>query len=77
MKSGPDALVIDVVEAARRLGIGRSAAYQAIHAGQIPSVRIGRLIRVPLVALQRMLDQAGSEAASVRSDDSAKRGPFT
>ena len=77
MKSGLDALVIDVVEAARRLGIGRSAAYQAIHAGQIPSVRIGRLIRVPLVALQRMLDQAGSEAASVRSDDSTKRGPFT
>ena len=77
MKSGPDALVIDVVEAARRLGISRSAAYQAVHAGQIPSVRIGRLIRVPLVALQRMLDQAGSEAAGARgSDGCTNRGPF-
>jgi excisionase family DNA binding protein len=77
MKSGPDALVIDVVEAARRLGISRSAAYQAVHAGQIPSVRIGRLIRVPLVALQRMLDQAGPEAAGARgSDGCTNRGPF-
>jgi excisionase family DNA binding protein len=49
-------LVIDVVEAGRRLGLGRSAAYQAVHAGQIPSVRIGGLIKVPVAALQRMLD---------------------
>jgi excisionase family DNA binding protein len=60
MKTDTDAtLVIDVAEAARRLGIGRSAAYQAVHAGQIPSVRIGRLIKVPVAALQRMLDRAG------------------
>jgi excisionase family DNA binding protein len=69
MKTTDATLVIDVVEAARRLGISRSAAYQAVHAGQIPSVRIGRLIRVPLIALQRMLDLAGSEAAGVRGSD--------
>lgn len=78
MKFGPDVLVIDVVEAGRRLGISRSAAYQAVHAGQIPSVRIGRLIRVPLVALQRMLDQASAESAGVRdSDGCTDRGPLT
>jgi excisionase family DNA binding protein len=48
MKTDADALVIDVVEAGRRLGLGRSAAYQAVHAGQIPSVRIGGLIKVPV-----------------------------
>ena len=70
MKNDADGmLVIDVAEAGRRLGISRSAAYQAVHAGQIPSVRIGRLIRVPLIALQRMLDQAGAEAAGVRGSD--------
>jgi excisionase family DNA binding protein len=70
MKTDADAtLVIDVVEAGRRLGISRSAAYQAVRAGQIPSVRIGRLIRVPLAALQRMLDQAGADAAGVRGRD--------
>jgi excisionase family DNA binding protein len=78
MKFGPDVLVIDVVEAGRRLGISRSAAYQAVHAGQIPSVRFGRLIKVPLAALQRMLDQAGSESAGVRdSDVCTDRGPLT
>jgi excisionase family DNA binding protein len=59
MKTDTNPLVIDVVEAGRRLGIGRSAAYQAVHAGQIPSVRIGGLIKVPVAALERMLDRAG------------------
>jgi|GraSoi2013_100cm_1033763.scaffolds.fasta_scaffold87741_1 excisionase family DNA binding protein len=60
MKTDADAtLVIDVVEAGRRLGISRSAAYQAVHAGQIPALRIGRLIKVPVAALERMLERAG------------------
>lgn len=68
MKTTDATLVIDVVEAGRRLGISRSAAYQAVHAGQIPSVRIGRLIKVPVAALQRMLDQAdgGNNVAVAR-----------
>jgi excisionase family DNA binding protein len=59
MKTDTNTLVTDVVEAGRRLGIGRSAAYQAVHAGQIPSVRIGGLIKVPVAALERMFDRAG------------------
>jgi len=51
-------LTITVSEAARRLGIGRSAAYQAVALKQIPSVRIGRLLRVPIKALERKLDAA-------------------
>jgi len=51
-------LTITVSEAARRLGIGRSAAYQAVALKQIPAVRIGRLLRVPVKALERTLDTA-------------------
>jgi len=51
-------LTISVPEAGRRLGIGRSAAYQAAAVGQLPTIRIGGLLRVPLVALQRMLEGA-------------------
>jgi excisionase family DNA binding protein len=52
-------LTLSVPEAGRRLGIGRSSAYQAAAAGKLPTIRIGRLLRVPLVALQRMLEPTG------------------
>jgi excisionase family DNA binding protein len=70
MRTDMDAkLVIDVVEAGRRLGISRSAAYHAVHRGQLPSVRIGRLIKVPVAALQRMLDRAGEGNDAARAGD--------
>jgi excisionase family DNA binding protein len=46
---------ISVPEAGRWLGIGRNAAYDAARRGDIPTIRIGKLIRVPVVALERML----------------------
>lgn len=44
-----------VPQAGKRLGIGRNAAYEAARTGQIPTIRIGRRIVVPIVALERML----------------------
>ena len=52
----PLALVLTVEEAAEVLRIGRSAAYQAVRAGEIPSLRLGRKIRVPRAALMALLD---------------------
>lgn len=42
-------------EVARRLGIGRNAAYAAVQRGEIPSRRIGRRIIVPRVAFEKWL----------------------
>ena len=53
LEEAPDVLTPE--EAAKVLRIGRNAAYEAIQRGDIPSVRIGRRILVPKVALQRML----------------------
>jgi excisionase family DNA binding protein len=47
---------LTVTEAARALGIGRSAAYEAARSGQLPAIRIGRRVLVPTEALQRLLD---------------------
>lgn len=47
---------ISVEDAGKVLGIARNTAYAAARAGQIPAVRIGRKIRVPKAALQRLLD---------------------
>jgi excisionase family DNA binding protein len=37
------------------LQIGRAAAYQAVHRGDIPSLRIGRTIRVPRFRIEELL----------------------
>ncbi len=55
-----DRKTLSVTEAAEVLGIGRSAAYEAARVGEIPTVRIGKRVLVPIAALERML--AGSEA---------------
>src|SRR2546428_625480 len=52
---------VDVETAARLLGVGRSAAYEAIRTGTFPVrvIRVGvRRVRVPTVALLRELGVA-------------------
>ncbi|MDA0338378.1 MAG: helix-turn-helix domain-containing protein, partial [Proteobacteria bacterium] len=35
---------LTITETAKRLGIGRSAAYEAARTGQIPTIKIGKRI---------------------------------
>lgn len=44
-----------IPEVARILGVGRMAAYKAAERGDIPSFRIGKLVRVPKSAIDRLL----------------------
>ena len=53
-----DRLVLDVPEAGAKLGLGRSASYAAAKRGDIPTIKIGRLLRVPVRALEEMLNAA-------------------
>jgi hypothetical protein len=58
MCGGPH--TISVPEAGERyFGLCRNAAYDAAARGEIPTIRIGRLLRVPVRALERMLERAG------------------
>jgi excisionase family DNA binding protein len=45
-------------EAAQVLGISRNSAYAAAKRGEIPTVKIGRLLLVPITALDRLLSGA-------------------
>jgi hypothetical protein len=54
-------LVISVVEAGRRLLLGRNGAYLAAKRGEIPTIRVGSRLRVPVAALKRMLEEAGTK----------------
>ncbi len=56
--------VLTVEETAKELRISRNGAYEAIRRKEIPSIRIGRRIIVPRVALQRLLDNASGEATA-------------
>jgi excisionase family DNA binding protein len=52
-----DQLTISVPEAGRRLGLGRNASYAAARRGEIPVLEFGRKLRVPLVALERLVTE--------------------
>ena len=70
-----DPKTMSVPAAGRRyFDIGKNAAYDAVKRGEIPVIKIGRLLRVPIVALERMLEQAGSESAGLPSEHLVARG---
>jgi hypothetical protein len=51
---------LTVPEAGRRyFDLGRNASYEAARRGDIPTIRIGRLLRVPVVQMERKLEEAG------------------
>jgi excisionase family DNA binding protein len=47
----PDGLLLTVEEAARRLRLGRTLVYRLISSGELESVTVGRLRRVPAECL--------------------------
>ena len=51
------ALLITVREAAERLGCGRTFMYELISAGELETVKLGRLRRVPVAALDALVER--------------------
>lgn len=54
-----DRLVYDVPEAGRMLGLARNASYEAAKRGTIPTIKIGKLIKVPKAAFHALLEKPG------------------
>ena len=44
------------------LGLSKNASYDAARRGDIPTIRVGRLLRVPIHLMHRKLDRADVEA---------------
>lgn len=68
MKDSVTRLTVTMPEAARLLGIGRNTAYEAARRGEIPTVRIGKRLLVPVSALDRLLDDSWKQS---RTEDPA------
>ena len=50
-------LTMTVPEAGKKyFGLSRDSSYRAAERGEIPTIRIGRLLRVPVRAMERLLD---------------------
>jgi excisionase family DNA binding protein len=56
-------LTMTVPEAGAKLGLGRNSSYEAAARGEIPTIRFGKLLKVPKAAFQRMLEQASTKKA--------------
>lgn len=59
--------VLTVDEAADRLRIGRRQCYELVRQGVIPSLRLGRSIRIPVVQLETMLQGHSNGVGEVGS----------
>jgi excisionase family DNA binding protein len=56
---------LTVPEAAEVLGVSRNSAYAAARSGDLPTIRIGRRLLVPVDALERKLTEVSEAGAPV------------
>jgi excisionase family DNA binding protein len=61
-----ESLVLTVEEAAKLLRVSRGSAYEAVRAGVIPSISIGRRILIPR---QLLLDAITQQGQTEREDE--------
>jgi len=64
-----DLVCFKVDEVASRLNLSKSQVYQLIAEGELPSVRIGRSVRIPAEALRRWLEKRSEHTHSAIGKD--------
>ena len=65
-----DKLLLKPAEAADAMGMGRSKIYELLASGELPSIRVGSSLRVPVKALSDWISDrmVPSEREAERSD---------
>jgi excisionase family DNA binding protein len=56
-----DRMLLRPAEAAEAIGVGRSKVYELLASGELPSIRIGGSVRVPLDKLREWIEQKCAE----------------
>lgn len=67
-------LLIRPVEAFEIIGVSRSTGYALISAGEIPAVRIGRSVRIPVEQLHAWVERMVNEKGVTERGRHAPRG---
>lgn len=60
-----DRLLLRIEEAADRLGIGRSLMYRLVLSGEVESIRVGRLRRIPVDSLEQAIAKLRAAQSSL------------
>ena len=63
----PDVLLVSITDAARRLGIGRSTAYNLVSAGELQVIYIRRCARVPVSALEEFVERRRTSQTATKT----------
>ena len=54
-----ECLTMSVPQAGKKYyGLSRNGSYEAAKRGEIPTIKVGRLVRVPVRAMERIMDGA-------------------
>jgi hypothetical protein len=70
METTVEEVTITVPEAGKRyFGLSRNASYDAAKRGEIPTVKIGKLYRVPVHLMEKMMGGRGKEDAPAENQE--------
>lgn len=59
--AAPRRLAVRVSEAAQMLSVSRSKAYELVRSGELPSIRVGKVVRVPIEGLEAWVRRQAEE----------------
>jgi excisionase family DNA binding protein len=69
MKQTEERLTLTINEAAKALGVGRHTLYEAVRAGKVPTIRMGRRVVIPKYALLTFMGVPQSHATPALPND--------
>ncbi len=61
----PPRLLLRIPEAAETLGIGRTKIYELIATGELPTIRVGRAVRISVSTLQKWVETREQQGVSI------------
>ena len=53
----PQRLLLRIPEVMTMLGLGRTKIYELIGSGDLPVIRVGKAVRIPVTALEKWVEQ--------------------
>jgi excisionase family DNA binding protein len=64
-EGSPQRLLLRIIEVAETLGIGRTKIYELIATGELPTIRVGRAVRISVSTFQKWFEAREEQGASL------------